>query len=84
VPPWPFAWRVTRPRRLVEPDVVVHDPALLPGAMRRRSNAVLVAVAAAGAALAAVAGLTLVRQRSGDASGPAPEPVEQPAAPAAG
>lgn len=54
--------------------VVHHDPAVLPVALRRRSNALLVALAAAAAVVAVMAGLTLVRQRS-DAGAPVPVEV---------
>jgi hypothetical protein len=56
--------------------VVDHDPAVVPQSLRRSSNAVLLAIAAAAATIALVAGLTLVRQRSDDGGAP---PAEQPA-----
>ena len=43
---------------------VRHDEATLPFSMRRTSNAVLIAVALAALVVAAVAGLSLVKQRN--------------------
>lgn len=53
---------------------VRHDRATVPGALRKTSNAVLLAVAVLAVVVAAYAGLTLVKQRS-DAAAPAPVPA---------
>jgi hypothetical protein len=53
---------------------VRHDPAVVPHALRRASNAVLLALVVAAAVLAVVAGLALVHSRS-DAGPSTPTPV---------
>jgi hypothetical protein len=64
-----------RPQRMAgRPGRVHHDRAVVPMSLRRGSNAVLLALAVLAAAMAVVAGLTLVRQRS---EGSAPAPSEQ-------
>jgi hypothetical protein len=80
--------RAGRPRVLVDAPssaplaahraepVVQHDPAVLPQAVRSRTNAALVALAVLAAVVAVVAGLTLVRQRSDNAA-PASSVVDE-------